>query len=95
MPQYYVDGVYANMQGVKKKNKTGSYPASSIEPYARTIWADNPQEAIQIATAELSGGAWIEGPRLSQMTEEQRMRSSGAPEFPGIADLPPQRGKHK
>lgn len=88
-------GLYANKQGVIKKLKTGSYPASSIEPYARTIWANNPQEAIQIATSELNGGEWTEGPRLSQVTEEQRMRSMGAPEFPGLATSTPKSRKHR
>ncbi len=85
MPQYYVEGLFATQKGVKKKRKTGTYPASSIEPYARTIWANNPKEAIQIATRELDGGEWTDGPRVSQLTEEQRMRSLGAPEFPGLA----------
>ena len=84
MPQFYVEGLFANKQGVKKRHKTGAYPSNSIEPYARSIWANSPKEAIQIATSELEGGEWIEGPRVSQKTEEQRMRSMGAPEFPGF-----------
>jgi hypothetical protein len=87
MPHYYVEGLFASKQGVKKAHKTGVYPPSSIEPYAKTIWANNPKEAIQIATAELEGGEWTEGPRVSQMTEEQRMRSIGAAEFPGFSPL--------
>lgn len=85
MPQYYVEGLFANQLGAKKKRKTGSYPASSIEPYARTIIANSPKEAIQVATQELAGGEWTEAPRVSQVTEEQRMRSLGAPEFPGLS----------
>jgi hypothetical protein len=84
MPQYYVEGLYATKQGVKKKFKTGVYPPDTIEPFARSIWANSPKEAIQIATAELAGGEWTEGPHFSQITEEQRMRSMGAPEFPGL-----------
>ncbi len=94
MPQYYVEGLFANKQAVKKKRKAGAYPASSIEPYAKTIWADSPKEAIQIATEELSGGEWTEGPRVSQVTEEQRMRNQGAPEFPGLARPQPKKRKH-
>lgn len=89
MPGYYVEGLFANKQAVKKRRKTGVLPASSIEPYAKTIWANNPKEAIQIATAELDGGEWTEGPHVSQTTEEQRMRSMGAPEFPGLSTRPP------
>ena len=88
MPQYYVEGLFANKQGVIKKHKTGAYPVHSIEPYAKTIWANSPKEAIQIATQELAGGEWTEGPYLSQLTEEQRMRSLGAPEFPGLTPRP-------
>jgi hypothetical protein len=88
MLQYYVEGLYATKQGVKKKHKTGVHPSGSIEPFARTIWANSSKEAIQLATAELAGGEWIEGPHVSQITEEQRMRSMGAPEFPGLAAKP-------
>ena len=85
MPQYYVEGLFSNKRGVKIKHKTGAYPANSIEPYAKTIWANSPKEAIQVATDELEGGEWTKGPRVSQVTEEQRMRSMGAPEFPGLS----------
>jgi hypothetical protein len=93
MAQYYVEGLYANKQGVKRKHKTGSYPQSSIEPYAKTIWANSPKEAIQIATGELMGGEWTKGPHVSQITEEQRMRSLGAPEFPGLTKSRPKKKK--
>jgi hypothetical protein len=94
MPQYYVEGLYANKLGVKKQRKTGAYPPGTIEPYTKTIWANNPEEAIQIATNELSGGEWIKRPRVSQLTEEQRMRSMGAPEFPGLASPFPKSRKN-
>ncbi len=93
MPQFYIEGLFANKQGVKKKLKTGSYPVNSIEPYAKTIWANSPKEAIQIATQELLGGEWTKGPRVSQITEEQRMRSLGAPEFPGLTPRAPKSQK--
>ncbi len=93
MPQYYVEGVFANRQGVKKKHKTGAYPANSIEPYAKSIWANSPKEAIQIATLGLEGGEWTEDPRVSQVTEEQRMRNLGAPEFPGLDSKPKKRSR--
>jgi len=91
MPQYYVEGLYANKQVVKKKLKTGAYPPKFIEPFAKPIWANSPKEAIQIATAELAGGEWTEEPRVSLVTEEQRMRSMGAPEFPGLTTRPVKR----
>jgi hypothetical protein len=84
MQQYFVEGLFANKQGVKKARKTGVFPPTSIEPYAKTIWANSPDEAIRLATAELEGGEWTEGPHVSKITEEQRMRSMGAPEFPSL-----------
>lgn len=84
MEQYYVEGVFATKQGVKKARKTGLLPPSSIEPFARTIWANSKEEALQLATQELKGGEWTEGPRVSKMSEEQRMRAMGAPQLPGF-----------
>jgi hypothetical protein len=100
MPQYYVEGLYANKQGVKKYRKTSVYPPGSLEPFAKTIWANNPKEAIQLATTELGGGEWTEEPKVSRVTEERRMRSMGAPEFPGLTHKPKKthlqakKGKH-
>ncbi len=93
--QYYVEGLFATPQGIKKKRKTGAYPLNSIEPYAKTIWANSPKEAIQIATADLAGGDWTEGPRVSLVSEEERMRSMGSPEFPGLLPVKPKRSKKK
>lgn len=93
MPQYYVEGLFATRLGVKRKRKTGVYPSDSIEPYSKTIWANNPKEAIQIAATDLDGGEWTEGPHVSLTTEEQRMRSRGAPEFPGLSTHPPKKRK--
>ena len=84
MPQYYGEGLYATRQGLKKAQKSGLVPLSCIEPYAKTIWANSPDEAIRIASEDLQGGAWTEGPRLSRTSEEQRMRQMGAPELPGF-----------
>jgi hypothetical protein len=95
MPYYYVEGLYVNSQGVKKKRKVGAYPKNSIEPYARTVWANNPKEAIQKATDELEGGEWTEGPHLSQVTEEERMRSLGAPQLPGFQTIAGNKRKRK
>jgi hypothetical protein len=93
MPKYYIEGLFANKQGVKKKRKTGTYPPDCIEPYAKTIWANSAVEAIQIATSDLEGGEWTKQPRVSQVSEEQRMRSMGAPEFPGLTPRKPKNRK--
>ena len=94
MPQYYVEGLYIGKQAMKKAHKTGTVPAGSFEPYAKTIWANSPKEAIQIATADLVGGEWTEGPHVGQISEEQRMRSQGAPEFPGLSERKSKKRKH-
>ncbi len=94
MPHFYGVGLFVNKQTANKKHKTGIYPPNSMEPYAKTIWASSPKEAIQIATEELAGGEWAETPQVSQVTEEQRMRSIGAPEFPGLVSRPTKKRKH-
>lgn len=91
MPQFYVEGVFITKQAVKKARKLGKIAPGSCEPYAKTIWANTAKEAIQIATAELEGGEWTEGPRVGQVTEEQRMRSQGAPELPGLFTSKPKK----
>jgi hypothetical protein len=84
MEQFWVEGLFANARAVSKARKSGVYPASAIEPFAKGLWANSPNEAIQLATEALKGGEWIEGPVVSRLTEEQRMRAMGAPEFPGL-----------
>ncbi|MDD2695187.1 MAG: hypothetical protein PHD58_04620, partial [Anaerolineales bacterium] len=49
------------------------------------IWAENRAEALLLANQALAGGEWVEGPQVSQTSEEQRMRSMGAPELPGFS----------
>jgi hypothetical protein len=95
MTQYYVEGLFASARAVKKKHKTGRLPPGAIEPYAKSIWADSPKEAIRIATEELAGGEWTDGPKVSQTSEEQRMRSMGAPELPGLSLQPSTKKKRR
>jgi hypothetical protein len=77
MQQYFIEGLFIPKKFLKKPRKT-------VEPFAKVIWADSPAEAIRRASEELAGGQWVEGPTVSNTTEEQRMRQSGAPEFPGF-----------
>jgi hypothetical protein len=84
MEQYWVEGLFANAAGVRKARKSGVYPPSAIEPYAKGLWANSPDEALHLATETLKGGEWLENPVVSRLTEEQRMRAIGAPEFPGL-----------
>jgi hypothetical protein len=75
MKAYWVEGLY-----ISKKAKG----RAAVEPFARTIWANSPEEALRLATESVAGGQWKEGPTVSQKTEEQQMRASGAPELPGF-----------
>ena len=83
MRSYFIEGLYVNRQGMKKARQRGDVPQSNVEPYAKAIWAVDVDEAMRIATEELDGGLWVEGPKVSK-TEEQRMRDLGAPELPGL-----------
>ncbi len=83
MKSYFVEGVYILRQ--KGKRKTAA-PATA-EPFAKTIWASNVEEALQLATLELGGIEWVQGPKVSQSSEEQCMRAMGAPELPGFSEL--------
>lgn len=85
MEHYYVEGLFITKQGLKKAHKTGTPPLQSIEPFAKSIWAATPEEAIHLATEQLAGGEWTDGPRVSKVSEEQRMRKLGAPQLPGFS----------
>jgi hypothetical protein len=82
MKPYWVEGLYLSKKTLKKVKRGGKYSTSDVEPFAMPVWASSPAEALRLATDQLDGGEWIEPPRVSQTTEEQRMRSSGAPELP-------------
>ena len=84
MQRYFVEGLYITKQGLKKAQKSGRIARGDIEPFAQAFWANSPAEALEMASQALSGGQWAEGPRLSDQTEEQRMRKIGAPELPGF-----------
>ena len=82
MNPYFVEGLFVSRRSHKKASQT-------IEPYAQVVWADSPAEAIRIATQELAGGQWVEGPIVGRTSEEQRMRQVGAPELPGFGTSAP------
>jgi hypothetical protein len=84
MEQYWVEGIFVSKQGLKKAKRSGKIAQADIEPFARSYWANTPDEAILMATHDLNGGDWTNGPRVSKTSEEQRMRAMGAPEFPGM-----------
>ena len=76
--------VCAIKRGVKKSRKTGLVDQAEIDPFAKFIWANSTEEAIQLATKELGDGEGTEGPRISNKAEEQRMRDLVFPEILGL-----------
>lgn len=98
MEAYYVEGIFITRKGLKKAQKSVQAAPADLEPFAQRIYANSPQEALQIAEAALQGGRWWEKPRVSKITEEQRMRQAGAPELPGFDTAParqtPKKPKH-
>lgn len=76
MKQFWVEGLVQPRARGKK--------SAPVEPFSRAYWAETSAEALQNAEADLNGGAWVEGPRVSQTSEAARMRSLGAPELPGM-----------
>jgi hypothetical protein len=91
MPYYYVEGLYLTKTGRRRAARRGRVLADDIEPFARGFWAESPAEALRMAAEALQGGEWTEPPRLSQTSEEQRMRQMGAPELPGFGSPSRQR----
>jgi len=85
MEQYWVEGLFVSKQGLKRAKKIGKITQTDIEPFAKSYWANTPDEAIVMATQDLKGGDWTNGPRVSKTSEEQRMRAMGAPELPGLS----------
>ena len=87
MKPYWVEGLFVTKKGVKSARRTGQYAGKDIEPFAETIWANHPDEALQLAYEKLEGGEWFEEPEVSLVSEEKRMRAMGAPELPGLAPV--------
>jgi len=87
MKWYWVEGIFLTKQGFKHSKKTGEVSSTDLEPFSKLIWANSPKEAGQLATEMIGGGQWTKGPKVSEKTEEQRMRAMGAPELPGFDQL--------
>lgn len=85
MKAFWVEGLFISKQKLGKVKKSGKFDQADLEPFARVIWAENRAEALLLANQALAGGEWVEGPQVSQTSEEQRMRTIGAPELPGLA----------
>jgi hypothetical protein len=84
MKRYYVEGLFIPLKSLKKVQKGAEPSSREVEPFARSFWADDPSEALRQATEAIAGGRWLEPPKVSLTSEEQRMRQAGAPELPGF-----------
>lgn len=95
MKQYYIEGLFIPRNNLSKTRK-GSKPApKDIEPFARSFWANDPEQALSMASEALAGGQWLDTPKISLTSEEKRMRRAGAPELPGFAPSNALKGKKK
>ena len=86
MKSFFVEGLYVTKKGIQNARKRGEIPSGNFEIYTKTVWALDADDAIRIATADIHGGEWMDGPRVSNSSEERRMRDLGAPELPGLGD---------
>lgn len=84
MKAFWVEGLFLPRSGLKRGRRTVDSAGLEVEPFARVIWAETAEEAAIFASETLEGGSWVEGPRVTLKSEEQRMRAAGAPELPGI-----------
>ena len=87
MKTYFVEGAYIRRQVARKARGTAAESFGDVEPYAKAVWALDADDAVRIATEELEGGEWVEGPKVLKTSEEQRMRKLGAPQLPGFGPL--------
>ena len=84
MEQYRIEGIYINRLGVKRLMKDGTPHPADIEPFTKTYWGNTPDDVLEEAIYDLNGGKWIEKPRITFISEAERMRALGAPELPGL-----------
>ena len=78
MKQFWIDGLLALRSGSSRGKNVG------VKLYSQSYWANTAQEAVNLALQANPGARWIEGPTVSETSEEQRMRAIGAPELPGL-----------
>jgi hypothetical protein len=76
MKQFFVEGLVIG-QAANRRSKR----SAEVQPFSRSYWANNAEEALRLAREDMPGAQWIEGPRLARQSEEQRMRQAGAPEL--------------
>jgi len=93
MRKYWVEGTYVSQRTLKRdKKRAARADPTDVEPFSMAFWANSPEEALRMAQEKLDKGVWVEGPTIVKQSEEDRMRTMGAPELPGFTPL---KNKHK
>ncbi len=78
MKLFWIEGL------LSPRSSSGRGKNAGVKPYSQSFWANSVQEAVNLALQANPGARWIEGPTVSETSEEQRMRAMGAPELPGL-----------
>lgn len=86
MQPFYVEGLVLRSPAARGKGK--GKQGHEIEPFGQVFWAQTAGDALRMANEALGNGQWLEGPTVSERTEEQRMRKLGAPQLPGFEIKP-------
>jgi len=84
MKQFFVEGLALSKRGVQKRSQGRTTGTGDMEVISVSVWAETPDEALKEAAAQLKGRQWQGKPRITTVSEEQRMRDAGAPELPGM-----------
>ncbi|MCJ7533757.1 MAG: hypothetical protein MUO64_22375 [Anaerolineales bacterium] len=87
LQKYWVEGTFLTKQAFQRAKKIGRVTPQDVEPFSMAFWASSPEEAIRMAREKLDQGDWVEGPAIVKQSEEERMRTMGAPELPGFAPV--------
>lgn len=86
MKLFWIEGLISQKADASRKNRS-----STTKPFSQSYWANTAQEALQLALQDNPKLRWIEGPSVSETSEEQRMRAMGAPELPWFEKHPQQK----
>jgi hypothetical protein len=87
MKYFWVEGLISAKDGSSRKG------SSAVKPFSQSYWANTAQEALQLALQDHPRVRWIEGPSISETSEEQRMRAMGAPELFSLEPKQPRKKK--
>jgi hypothetical protein len=84
MKAFNVEGFYISAK-ILKKSGDSQKRLEAVEFFRKVVWANDAKEAMNEASRMLNGGKWKELPKISDVTEEKKMRKLNAPELPGMS----------